>query len=284
MSRLGLCRCVLILITGAISLRAGDDAVDRSWAVLRKSLDDANPVHRAAATAALGSAGAQPRVISTIEGMLDDKDYVVRQTAAATLGELKATSAIPRLKQALNDEAPEVVFTAAKALWNMGDHSGSDVFLEILAHDRGASSGMMKGAMRDAKVKMHSPTALARMGVREASGALLGPFSMGIVVADEAMKDGGANTRALCASLLATDSNPETIQPLADALTDKNPVVRAAAIQALGHRLASNSISTFVPLLEDNHTAVRCMAAATIIKLDTIPYRAPGETTAPPVK
>lgn len=278
------CLAGAILLSLIAPAFGAEDAVDRAWAVLRKSLDESNPVHRAAAVAALGSAGTLPRVVSTIESMLEDKDYVVRETAAATLGEMKSTGSIPKLKKALNDEAPEVVFTAAKSLWTMGDESGKQILLDVLAGDRGTSSGMVKGAMRDAKLKLHSPTALARMGVNEASGALLGPFSMGILVAEDAMKDGGRSTRALAANLLATDSDQSATQALADALTDKSALVRAAAIRALGHRLASNAIPTFVPLLDDTHTAVRCMAAATIIKLDTIPYRTPGETTAPQVK
>jgi hypothetical protein len=38
--------------------------------------------------------------------------------------EKQEDSCIPKLRQALDDDAPEVSFTAARILWEMGDTSG----------------------------------------------------------------------------------------------------------------------------------------------------------------
>jgi hypothetical protein len=59
--------------------------------------------------------------------------------------------------------------------------------------------------MRDAKSKLHSPSKLVTMGVNKASGALLGPFSLGIIAAENFMKDTWAPGRAIAASLLSED-------------------------------------------------------------------------------
>ena len=59
----------------------------------------------------------------------------VRQSAALALGEMNAYAAIPWLKQALND-SPEVAFGAAKALTKLGDSSGRDVLIAVMAGER----------------------------------------------------------------------------------------------------------------------------------------------------
>ncbi len=94
---------------------------------------------------------------------------------------------------------------------------------------------MVRGAMRDAKRKLHSPSQLALMGVKEA-GAFLGPASMGVTVAQEALKDGGAPGRAVAAGILGKDLDPYALTLLEWALNDKNWAVRAAVAKALGNR------------------------------------------------
>ncbi len=55
-----------------------------------------------------------------VEHGLRDDDSLVRQTAAAELGQMKCVASIPALKAALDDPSGEVVFSAAKALWDWG--------------------------------------------------------------------------------------------------------------------------------------------------------------------
>ncbi len=90
---------------------------------------------------------------------LHDKDAVIRRSAAITLGELKAHSALGDLKQALND-TPEVSFAAAKALTRLGDTSGRDVMVAVLAGERKDAPGIFTNAMRDAKDRLHHPEGL----------------------------------------------------------------------------------------------------------------------------
>ena len=73
---------------------------------------------------------------------------------------------------------------------------------------------MVQGAIRDAKAKMRNPAGLAMMGIREASGVLLGPASMGIVVAEDALKDKGASGRVIAAGYLAKDPKPYALKLL----------------------------------------------------------------------
>ena len=56
---------------------------------------------------------------------MHDKSPLVRQTVAAVFGEMKTPESMPYLRAALNDD-PEVSFTAARALCEMGDPQGID--------------------------------------------------------------------------------------------------------------------------------------------------------------
>ena len=90
-----------------------------AWDALRQGIDDGDAQYRKTAIAAIGTIGRGPEAVKLVVRGLQDKDTLVRQTAAATLGEMGAHDAIPHLKAAL-DDSPEVSFTAAKSLWDLG--------------------------------------------------------------------------------------------------------------------------------------------------------------------
>ena len=105
------------------------------------------------------------------------------------------------------------------------------------------------------------------MGIKEGAGALLGPFSLGIGLAEELMKDKSAPARALSAKLLASDADSRSIKELEQALDDKNAAVRAAVARSMGQRAGRDAIPKLEPLLADSNDGVRYMAAAAVIRL-----------------
>src|SRR5262249_32698910 len=152
----------------------------RAWDMLAAAMKDDKAIRRAESVAALGSIGLQPRVVRLIESALSDKDGSVRQTAALTLGKMKARQSIPKLRESLNDSSPQVSFAAAQSLWQLGDHSSRDVFIDVLAGERKTSDGFVKSNLKETYKKYHSPRALALLGAKEAAGALFGPLGYGI--------------------------------------------------------------------------------------------------------
>ena len=253
------------------ALLCGEDIEKTAWDVLNHALADGNPVKRSQGLTALGLIGSTaPHVVDLLEAGLTEKDVTVRQTAAAVMGEIGARQAIPMLKKALDDESGEVSFAAARSLWQMGDSSGREVFWAVLAGDQKTGPGMIQGEIRDAKRKMHSPAALAKIGISEAAG-FLGPFSMGVGFVEELMKDKGATARALSAKLLGSDSDPQTRLELEQSLDDKNSGVRAAAARALSQRAGKEELAKIQPLLADSNDGVRTVAAAAIIRLSQPP-------------
>ncbi len=245
--------------------------VSAAWDVLKQGLADNDVEHRKNAIAAIGTIGPNEEAVHLVERGLQDKDADARQTAAETLGEMKARSAIPNLKAAL-DDAPEVSFTAARALWDLGDTSGRTIFQEVLEGERSGAPNKLKGAAKAAKKKLQ-PGQLALMGVKEASGALLGPASLGIVATEQAVKllkkDGGAAGRSIAAEVLGKDSDPYALTLLEWALDDDNWGVRVSIAKALGDRGNEATITKLEPLLKDDRHAVRYMAAASIVKISS---------------
>jgi len=252
----------------ATAIAAPSDSA--AWDALRQGIDDKEAHHRKTAIAAIGTIGDDPEAVKLVESGLQDKDSEVRQTAAATLGEMGAYDAIPNLKAAL-DDSPEVSFTAAKALWNLGASSSRDIIQAVMIGERKDKPGRIQGAMQEAKQKMHSPGELAYMGAKEATGVVFAPASIGIVAIHEALKesrnDPGAPGRAAAAAILGKDPDPYSLVLLEWALGDKSWAVRVAVAKALGERGNEQTIQKLSPLLSDERHAVRYMAAASMLKL-----------------
>ncbi|MBS1874066.1 MAG: HEAT repeat domain-containing protein [Acidobacteria bacterium] len=238
-----------------------------AWDVLKKGLADTNPDRRKQAVLAIGAIGPAPEVVELLTLALRDKDVTIRQTAAAEIGDAKIRQCIPALQAALSDTG-EVAFTAARALWDMGDRSGREIFQEVVTHELKDTTGFFEGAIRDAKSKIRNPKSLVGMGVMEASGALLGPFSMGITLARDMMKDSGAPTRALSFTSLSQDCDARAAQLMEWALTaDKNNFAKAAAAKALGRCGNLSSVDKLMRLLASDNEAVRYMAASSVVRI-----------------
>ena len=265
----------IALLAAAVALLAQPEKI--AWEVLKQGLADKNLDKRRQALTAAGSIGDAPEALQVIEQALKDMDPLIRQTAAAVLGQMKAKQSIPALKAALDDSEGEVAFAAAKALWDIGDKSGRPLIEDVITGQEKTSQGLVGGAMRDAKRKMRDPKALAMMGIKEASGALLGPFNIGILAAEQAFKDGSAGGRTLAVALLTEECDAQTFHLLDWSFTnDKNWAVKAAAAKGLGKCGSPDSIPKLETALSDSHEAVKAMSAAAIIRLNLKPAEKPA--------
>ena len=248
------------------SSRAEDSPTDRAWVTLQKALNEGQ-VHRQQAMAALGCIDAgNERAVKLLEDGLQDKDSLVRKAAAIALGNMKARQAIPYLREAVSDKG-EVAFAAAKALSDMGDSGGRDMFVAVIAGDRSDAPGFLTGGIRDAKKRIKHPEGLLLIGASEGAGVFFPYAGYPMMAAQEAVKDKGAPSRAEAAMYLAKDPDPYAVTLLEWALTDKYHAVRAAAACGLAKRGTPDSIVKLEPLLDDDHDSVRTTAAAAIIHI-----------------
>jgi HEAT repeat protein len=247
----------------------GGNPGDESWLVLNEALKGDDTAKRTEAVAALSVAGPNAP-IGVIEKLMQDRESSVRQAAIVALGELRSRRSMPKLRRALDDEAAEVSFSAARVLWEMGDRSGRLVLIEVLAGEKGATAGAAHGKVQEFKKKLKNPASLALFGIKQAG--VLGPFGIGLSLAEELRKDKSASARILAADALATDRDAASGQELEDALADKNWAVRAAAAQALARRNYRHAIPALRDLLTDKNEVVKYTAAAAIVRLTRARY------------
>jgi HEAT repeat protein len=270
---------LLIAITPLVSWSADAGTIEReAWSQIDKGLKSGSLEHRRQALIALATIdGTNSDAVQRAQAALHDSDARIRQEAAMALGQMKAMSAIPDLKQALEDDHGEVAFAAAKALTDLGDPAGADMLIAVLAGDRSASPGMMTNAIREAQRRVKHPQGLLLMGAEDAAGTMFGPAGMAMTAITEAahMKSKGAPARAAAAAYLAKNAGPNSLALLEWALADDSRMVRIEAAKGVGLRGNADSISKLEPLLKDDHNAVRCMAAAAIVRL-----RSKGPVTA----
>src|SRR5580698_10118766 len=243
-----------------------------AWDVLKPGLADTNPLTRRQAVTATGSIGLDPEAIRFVEAaMKDDKDSLIRATAAAELGEMKSRQSFPALKAALDDPAGEVGFAAAKALWDMGDKTGRGFIEDVVAGQQAATDGGVKGALHRANRLRYDPKAMAVLGAKSASGALLGPFNIGVLAAEQVFKNGAVAVRMHALNLLAEDCDTQTFKLLEAASTDdKTWAEKAAAAKALGRCGNPDAIPKLEENLSNSNAAVRFMSAAAIIRLSEL--------------
>jgi HEAT repeat protein len=253
----------MLLLTGCAFGQTSDEI---GWRILEHGAHDGNPIKRRQTILAMGWLRPQVRAVKLIEGGLTDKDTGVREAACATLGEIKSRESIPKLQKALGDPSPEVIFAAAKALYNMGDSTGREVIIAVLLGEQSDASGFLSSSMRSMKLKLHDPKQLLMMGVREGAG-FAGPFGMGVPLAEGLLKDNQASGKTVAALLLANDHTSESLQALRQALMDKNWTVRAAAARAAGIRDAMPLYDDVAKLLGDERDEVQFSAAGTVIRL-----------------
>ena len=244
-----------------------------AWEVLKAGLTDTNPLNRRQAVTATGSIGLDPEAIRLVEAaMKSDTDLLIRATAAAELGDMKSRQSIPALKAALDDPSGEVGFAAAQALWDMGDKTGRGFIEDVVAGQQGATDGGVKGALHRADRLRYDPKKMAIIGAKSASGALLGPFNIGVLATEQVFKGGAAAARMEALNLLAQDCDVQTFKLLQTATTDsKTWAEKAAAAKALGRCGNPDAIPKLEENLSNSNPAVKFMSAAAIIRLSEKP-------------
>jgi HEAT repeat protein len=243
--------------------RTPEQLVGDSWDLLSKALaDPKQPDVRIQGLAALGLLGDNPRSLKMIETAMSDADLDVRTAAVLAAGQTEAAAIEPAMRKLLNDKEPQVAYTAALALWKLGDHSGGDILMAVVDGERKASANLLNGAEHDMDKTLHSPAELAKIGVTEGAGLLLGPFGFGITAYEYIKKNGGASTRVHAIEALAQEKNERLRKEFVAALKDKDPGVRAAAAKALDSYHLPEVSAAIANLLYDVKRPVRLTAAA----------------------
>jgi HEAT repeat protein len=239
--------------------------------ILRKALESKNPDTRRNAVVALSLASGNDPLYKRLELMLDDKDVLVRLAVVSSLADVKTPEAIKALETALNDEVAEVSFAAAKALFALNNPEGKKALLAILEKETKANSGFLTREKRTALRMMHTPATgflyAARMGATFSGVPGLG---FGIASFQSIMSDSNVSGPATAALLLGREKDPETINALKEALSDKDWRLRAAAVHSLALQDDPSMRKILDPMIEDDRDEVRLRAAAAMLRLSAV--------------
>lgn len=251
----------------AATVETPAETLDRCWQALTDSVQDAKHTEsRTQALSALSDLGSNPRAGGLIAAAMKDPDLDVRSAAILAAGKTKARALAEPVRKLLDDPEPQVVFIAATTLWKQFDNrSGEDVLAAIAAGDRKANPTLIHGAEHDMSRTMHSPSALAKIGIETGAGMVLGPFGFSVGAVEYARKNGSDSARVQAIDLLAGERTEGLREQMRSVLDDNDPGVRAAAVKVLGSFRRPQDARDIAPLLDDSKLPVRLAAAAAYI-------------------
>ena len=256
--------------------------VDRAWSLLTQySAADKGQEERIQAMAALGTMGTDSHAARLIGEAITGHDMDVRTAAVLAAAQTKNPEIIPKLRAALDDNEPQVAYAAATTLWKMRDDGGEDLLLAVVSGDRSDKLGLIKKERHKAAHDLHSPGAMAKIGIDQGAGFFLGPFGFGIKAIELIHKNGGDPNRAVAVDLLAQQHTQTVHDALIDALSDHDVAVRAASVRGLAQWPGPETAKILLPLFTDDKLAVRLSAAAAYIRM-VDPHPAPPDTTPGP--
>src|SRR5262249_61904257 len=135
----------------------------QAWSVLDTGLAHPKAAHRLEAVKALSLLSGDRHATKLAVRALKDDNSDVRAAAATTLGQLHVVSAIPDLRQALQDKDTSVVLAAAQALYWLHDKSAYSVYYAVLMGDRKANNGVIQAQMD----RFKDPKKVMELGIKE---------------------------------------------------------------------------------------------------------------------
>ena len=234
-----------------------------AWNMLKTAAEGDKTATRSNGIRVLGLIPKNARARQMAEKALKDEKPEVRSAAATALGDMQARSSIPKLKDALADDEPAVVLSAAHALDLMHDDSAFEVYYEVLTGQRKTSKGLIASQIAVLK----DPKKMALLGFEEGIGFV--PFAgMGWEAYRRLTKTDPSPVRAAAAKVLAKDPNPDSGKAIGDAASDdKNWLVRSAALEALAKRGDPSLLQPAELAMSDDKEAVKFTAAATVLHL-----------------
>jgi HEAT repeat protein len=255
----------------------------RAWTLLDEGAANSSYEKRSKVMASLGVIKDDPEAERmAIKGLSDDRPEV-RAAAAAALGDIGNKSATPELHKMFKDKDVTVIMASARALLDLGDNSGYQVYYAILMGETKTGTGLLE----EQKKMLKDPQKMAQFGFETGIGFI--PFAgMGWSAFKMLRKDDTSPVLAASAITLATDPDPKSGEALATtAETNKSWIVRAAALNAIAKRGNPALLDSAAKCMVDEREEVQYAAAGAVIRLSDIAeqrHTAPRRPAAKPKK
>lgn len=240
---------------------------------LMLAVHDPDPSVMWRAVYALEKQDAMPRSCTAIAPALNHDDPLVRAFAARTAGKLQCKQGGKVLAERLKDADIRVAVNAARSLGELKDKDAVGPLASMLAdhpsHHARAIAAEALGLIDDENGKdalmqgLLDTSVMVRIQSVRALAEILGEKSE--MFCDQMRRDGSRLVRAEAVRCYGIAKLKERIPQLAElAKTDKDPMMRAAAIEALG-KLEDESVpALLLPALRDADFTVAATAVAAI--------------------
>src|ERR1700722_12848633 len=256
----------VILAASSVPLSLAVTGQQKAWAMFESAATSKNAAQRSIGIRALGLLRDNTRARKLAEDALGDDNPQVRASAATALGQMHATESIAKLQKLLTDTRISVVMAAAHALRDLKDNTSAySIYYDVLTGER-KGDGLITQQMDT----LHNPKELAMIGLEQGIGYV--PFAgIGWDAWRYTHKKDPHPVRAVAATLLAHDPDPKSGAALVKAaLSDKDWIVRAAALEAIAERGDASLEEKIEASLYDVNSHVRYTAAATVIRLNVL--------------
>ena len=198
---------------------------------------------RGCAAIALGRLSGEEVISSLLNTLQDDKTNVLRAVISA-LGDAGCVSAIPHLRDILEDASKEEIHPLTITV--LGLIGGHDI-TPTLVQKLGSSNN---------RVRVRAAMALRELRTEKA----VRPFI-------KLMKDGDECLRGIAASSLGLTGDKQAVKVLIKALEDNAETVRGIAASSLGCLGDGRAVPPLEKALDDESNAVRKQATAALSKL-----------------
>jgi HEAT repeat protein len=256
---------VAFLLVASSPSRSAEAPRDQAWAILQANWNEHSTEKRVQAVRVLLLLPRDVRALALAQKAATDETPEIRATAAMVLGQLHGKSSVELLHKLLADKEPSVALAAASALISSKDPLAYEAYYEFLTGYRKTGNGMIADQMKT----LRDPKKMAEIGVEQGIGFI--PYAgIGLSAFKALREDDVSPVRAAAAKMLASDSDSETSHALVQATTDKSWLVKAAALEAIAKRGDPKLLDGILPAMMDDNTAVRCTAAAAVIRLSTL--------------
>jgi HEAT repeat protein len=237
--------------------------------VLQQGAADRDPDTRRQVAVSLSLSRTSAPVVALLETLVKDSDYLVRQAALDALGELGDRKLTRLAEPALNDDVPEVMFAAARALHRLHDPAGKSMLLAIVEKEEKAQSNPLRVKFRNLMRRTKTPRSAFFLAVEQGSGLIPVPgIGEGISAMSAMLNDEGFSARATALLLLASDPSPDVRMAIEQAFLDDDWSMRATAVQLVVRPQNARWRNRLIPLIDDSSKKVRFRAASAYLRVN----------------
>jgi len=264
---------VLLAVPSVLSAQA---PLDQAWTILQTGAENKSKDQQVVTMRVLRLIPGDARAVSLAEKALKDNDTQVRGAAALSLGAMADKSAIPQLIEVIKtDKEGGVVLAAAKALIQLGDERGYEVYYAVVFGTRKSGEGLLADQSKELGNFLSDTKAMEKMAFEQGIGFVpFGGISLQVYQHIQGSKAKGPIVKATAIKALAKDPDPRSGKAIVAALSDKEWLIRAAAYDALARRGDAAVLTNLSPGLNDKKIEVKLTAAAAIAYLSTISNKA----------